>query len=368
MFAQSYEEARHAFRATVTALGGRLEFAAAPGTGALGEGLTIDWAVIGPSGASSTLLSISGVHGAEGHAGSAAQRAFAATLDPRDLGDDCNVVMIHALNPWGLSHGHRVDADNVDLSRNFGDFDAPPRSNPDYARIHDIVCPDRWDDSLLERVGALFQSLTQELGAARALTAFTGGQHSHPDGVGFGGVRPSPSRQVFERIVETELSACRRMAYLEWHTGFGDYGKPLVVALDARGSAARERMARWWADRELQSEGEAFDSGETPDWSGLLLPGLRRLAPHIEITGAPIEIGTVSNFEAFEAVMIDRWLRLGTEPGDADLRSRLRGKLRAAYDPADPAWRDRVIETGRAMHLAALRGLRAWQAEESAGS
>ncbi|MES2054822.1 MAG: DUF2817 domain-containing protein [Pseudomonadota bacterium] len=363
LFVESYEEARSAFRTAMAALDGRLRCAIIPGTGVRGEELTIDWAVIGPERAPGTLLSISGVHGAEGQAGSAAQRAFAAALDPRDLGNDCNVVMIHTLNPWGVSHGHRVDGDNVDLSRNFVDFDAALRRNPDYARIHDIVCPGRWDDGLSGRVGALFQSLSSELGAGAALTAFTGGQHSHPDGIGFGGARPSPSHDVFKRIVDTELSACRNMAYLEWHTGFGDYGRPLVVALDAPGSAARCRMAGWWTDQGLQSEDEAFDSGETPDWSGLLLPGLRRLAPHIDIVGAPIEIGTVSNFAAFEAVMIDRWLRLGREPENVGLRSILRARLRAAYDPADPIWRQRVVEIGGTMHAAALRGLRAWREE-----
>lgn len=173
---------------------------------------------------------------------------------------------------------------------------------------------------------------------------------------------------MFKRIVDTELTACRRMAYLEWHTGFGDYGGPLVVALDAPGTAARDRMARWWAGQGLQGEDQAFESGETPDWSGLLLPGLRRLAPHIDIVGAPIEIGTVSNFEAFEAVMIDRWLRLGLEPKSVDLCATLRARLRAAYDPADPLWRDRVVEIGRSMHGAALRGLRAWRAENRAGA
>lgn len=365
MFVESYQEARSAFRAAMTTLGGRLESAVIPGRGAQGEELTIDWAVIGPAGASHSLLSISGVHGAEGHAGSAAQRAFAAILDPRDLGDDCNVVMIHTLNPWGVSHGYRVDADNVDLSRNFGDFAAALRLNPDYARIHDVVCPDHWDAGLSGRVGALFQSLTSEFGAAAALTAFTGGQHSHPNGVGFGGVRASPSHHVFKRIVDTELTTCRRMAYLEWHTGFGDYGRPLVVALDAPGTAERDRMTRWLAEQGLQGEDQAFESGETPDWSGLLLPGLRRLAPQVDIVGAPIEIGTVSNFAAFEAVMIDRWLRLSLESGDVDLRSALRARLRAAYDPADPIWRERVVEIGRKMHVAALHGLRAWQAEAS---
>lgn len=363
MFAESYAEARQAFRTAMAGVGGRLASAAVPGTGAQGEELTIDWAVIGPRDAPCTLLSISGVHGAEGHAGSAAQRGFAAALDPNDLGADCNALIVHALNPWGLSHGHRVDADNVDLSRNFGDFAAPLRSNPDYARIHDAVCPDDWDEGLLGRVTDLFGALGAEWGAARALTAFTGGQHSHADGLGFGGTSPSPSRRIFEHIVESELGRCRRMAYLEWHTGFGDYGRPLVVALDAPGSTARERMARWWADQDLQSEDEAFESGETPDWSGLLLPGLRRMAPHIDIVGAPIEIGTVPNFEAFEAVMIDRWLRLGLKPQDADLSPALRGRLRAAYNPDDPAWRARVIDAGTAMHIAALRGLRAWREE-----
>lgn len=366
MFAESYAEARQAFRTAMASVGGWLAAAAVPGTGAQGEELTIDWAVIGPRDAPNSLLSISGVHGAEGHAGSAAQRAFAAALDPDDLGADCNVVIVHALNPWGLSHGHRVDADNVDLSRNFGDFGAPLRSNPDYARIHDVVCPDHWDEGLPGRVTALFGALSAEWGAARALTAFTGGQHSHSDGLGFGGISPSPSHRIFEHIVETEIGRCRRMAYLEWHTGFGDYGRPLVVALDAPGSEPRARMARWWADQDLQSGDEAFESGETPDWSGLLLPGLRRLAPYIEIAGAPIEIGTVSNFEAFEAVMIDRWLRLGLEPQDAGLRSALQARLRAAYNPGDPAWRACVVDTGRAMHIAALQGLRAWREEEDA--
>lgn len=363
MFAESYAEARNAFRAAASAAGGRLASASVPATGAAGEELTIDWAVIGPRNARHTLLSISGVHGAEGHAGSAAQRAFAAALDPHDLGDDCNVVIVHALNPWGLSHGHRVDPDNVDLSRNFGDFGVPLRSNPDYARIHDIICPDHWDADLPGRVAGLFGALSAEWGAARTLTAFTGGQHSHADGLGFGGVRPSPSHRIFRRIVETELGRCGRMAYLEWHTGFGDYGRPLVVALDAPGSAARMRMADWWADQDMQTGDEAFESGETPDWSGLLLPGLRRLAPHIEIVGAPIEIGTVPNFEAFEAVMIDRWLRLGIGPRDAALRRALQAKLRAAYDPVDPAWRARVVDIGRAMHMSALQGLCEWRDE-----
>lgn len=359
-FCETYDEARQAFRHAALEHGARLEAFPVTGIGARREDLTVDWAVIGPAMASRTLLSICGVHGAEGHAGSAAQRAFLAELDPQTLGPDCNILLIHALNPWGMSHRFRVDGDNVDLSRNFCDFAAPLRSNPWYPRVHDAVCPARWDDGLLDRIKALYRDLAQQHGAAAALTAFTGGQHSHPGGLAFGGLRPSPAHRAVRRIVDAELGACRKMAYLEWHTGFGDYGRPLAVSLDAHGSAARTRLAEWWTGQDLQTEDDAFESGETPDWSGLLLPGLRSMAPQIQIVGAPIEIGTVSNFEAFEAVMIDRWLRLGQAQDDPELRSALRARLRAAYDPPDASWRARVTEAGRSMHCAALKGLLNW--------
>jgi hypothetical protein len=359
-FAATYEEARAAFRLAAQRAGARLEAATIPGEGVDGEALTIDWALIGPEGAAKTLLSISGTHGAEGHAGSVAQRAFLDVLDQETVDGGCNILMVHALNPWGLSHGHRVNADNVDLSRNFCDFGQPRPDNPLYERIHAAVCPDLWREGMLDRAQELYDALAAEAGHRAALTGFTGGQYVQDDGLAFGGRGPSPSHLVLRRIVESELAHCRQLALLEWHTGAGAYGEPLIMALQPADDPARRRMDDWWAGQAVQGPEQAFESGETPDWAGLLFHGLQRWLPDTEITGAPIEVGTVSSVQAFEAVMIDRWLRLGSGPADARLRDTVRSRLRAAYDPPDPAWRAGVARVGEALHRDAWRGLLRW--------
>ncbi len=201
--------------------------------------------------------------------------------------------------PLGLSHGHRVDADNVDLSRNFGDF-ASRRcgSNPDYARIHDAVCPDDWDEGLLGRVIDLFGALGCRMGRRARAHRLTGGHGaSHADGLGFGGTQPvavAPDIRAYRRKRTWSLSAhgLSRMAH-RLRRLWPPLGRR---ARCPRLDSARERMARWWADQDLQSGRRGLESGETPDWSGLLLPGLRRMAPHIDIVGAPIEIGTRPEF------------------------------------------------------------------------
>ena len=55
-------------------------------------------------------------------------------------GDNLSIVLLHASNPYGFAWGRRVNEDNVDLNRNFVDFDAPLPENPGYNEIrHGIV-------------------------------------------------------------------------------------------------------------------------------------------------------------------------------------------------------------------------------------
>jgi hypothetical protein len=357
MFPETYDQARANFRTLARARRARLESIIIPGIGCDGEPLSIDWAVIGDRSASRALLSISGVHGAEGYAGSAAQCAFLDTLDPAALRGKCSVVLVHALNPWGMSHRFRTDANNIDLSRNFVDFNRPLPPDRGYADIHRHVCPDNWDVGLPERIEALFVSTVARIGAAGALDAFTGGQYDHADGLAYGGHGPAACNSALRAVLELELSDARTVAYLEWHTGFGAYGRPLSVALDPPDSNARRTMDRWWVGLNLQTGDEAFASGKMPDWFGLVLPGVRRILPNADIIGSPIEIGTVSNINAFVAVMIDRWLRFGG-PSRASMEAEmLRARMRLAYDPADDVWRSNVLIAGQQIHQASLSGI-----------
>src|SRR3546814_15477716 len=90
--------------------------------GAEGEDLAIDIATFGDPDAEKTLFLVSGTHGQEGFVGSALQIAFLRDLDiPAGL----NVVALHALNPWGFSHRSRTAEANMNMNRNFTDYNHP---------------------------------------------------------------------------------------------------------------------------------------------------------------------------------------------------------------------------------------------------
>lgn len=84
-------------------------------------GLFVDVAV--RSGRSDAIvLHVSGTHGTEGYLGSAVQTAFLRRLRLEPPGAPTEgrptVVLVHALNAYGMAHFRRWNEDNIDLNRN----------------------------------------------------------------------------------------------------------------------------------------------------------------------------------------------------------------------------------------------------------
>ena len=146
-FSESYSEARTMFLDCAKPLASHLESHVHEGLkGAQGEDLAIDIAVFGSIDAPKSLFLVSGTHGQEGFAGSALQLAFLQKIGTPAPGT--NIIMLHALNPWGFSHVSRTDEQNIDVNRNFIDFSSPPDRNLAYDEIHAARCPDDWDPQL----------------------------------------------------------------------------------------------------------------------------------------------------------------------------------------------------------------------------
>ncbi|MDB5367498.1 MAG: hypothetical protein JWM77_3425, partial [Rhodospirillales bacterium] len=303
-----YAAARAAFRDAAGAAGARLEAHAHPhATGPAGEDLTIDIAFLGDERAPAALLSISGTHGLEAFSGSAVQAAFLRNLSPPD---GCRIMMVHGLNPYGMAWNSRTNENNVDLSRNFIRFGGALPENEHYGRVHEFFALDQWGDDAKQRLEDGFNALLRAVGPANALTGVTGGQYSHPDGLNYGGREPAWSRRVFEAACTRLLGDVRRVAYLDFHSGFGAFGEPFFVCMHPEGSAERARAERWWGP--INRTEDAFELDATPSWQGLLWNGLTGwIVPEATVTGAVVEFGTYSKFEMGEAVMIDRWLRFG---------------------------------------------------------
>ena len=116
-WSESYWEAREKFREQAGLAG--LEVHTLP---VLGPRYTIDVAVARGEG-EGVVVHLSGTHGVEGYAGSAIQVAYMEGLaQARGTGKGgrpgATVVLVHAVNPYGMAHFRRFNEENVDLNRN----------------------------------------------------------------------------------------------------------------------------------------------------------------------------------------------------------------------------------------------------------
>ncbi|WP_414902278.1 DUF2817 domain-containing protein [Sphingomonas flavalba] len=356
-YPDNYGAATAAFVAAAEAAGATIERHAHPAARAPDDApLDIVVAALGERHAPRMLLSISGTHGLEACSGSAAQTRFLEGRPAFPAGT--GALIVHCLNPYGFAWRSRANEDFVDLSRNFiADWSAPP-ANPYYGEIHPLLTAAEWQDNTEERLYQAIAQLTTAHGPREALTGLTGGQYDHPDGLSFGGDGTSWSRRVFEDVCGRWLSHARRIAYVDFHTGFGAFGQPFFVCLHPEGSAERDRVESWWGP--MNRNADAFGIGAEPDWQGLLWDGLRRwILPDAEICGSVIEFGTYPLPRVARALMIDRWLRFGQE--DAGWRDALRAEMVEAFAPPAADWRTAVTTRGCAVLDAALTGLARWQ-------
>ena len=101
-----------------------------PLAGPNGESLAVDVAETGSSDSEKTVLVVSGTHDVEGYCGSALQTEWLAKHF-EDRPNDTRVIMVHGFNPVGFAWVRRVNEDNVDLNRNFINWNETPPMNTD---------------------------------------------------------------------------------------------------------------------------------------------------------------------------------------------------------------------------------------------
>ena len=178
-FSADYAEARDKFRAACTLAGVATKAYENPTPGPGGTTLTIDLALFGPADASNLLILTSGVHGIEGLAGCGCQTAWIAEGHYRDIPQDVAVLIVHAVNCYGVAHVQYTTEGNVDLNQNFLDFDQPLPENPAYEDIHEAMCCPELDGPLRDEATAFLAEYTAQNGEETFLEALWQGQHSH---------------------------------------------------------------------------------------------------------------------------------------------------------------------------------------------
>lgn len=342
-FSDTYDTARKRFLMAAAAAGAKLESHAHPLPGPRGERLSMDIARIGPMAARKVLLTFSATHGVEGFCGSAVQSGWFESGQAAELPEGVALIAVHGVNPYGFAWLRRVNEDNIDLNRNFVDFDAGLPGNDGYGRYHDLFCPPDWSDAIAQENLAACETLKQEIGERAYRSAHSGGQYSHADGIFFGGSAPSWSRRVIEEALMPSLRDVATLAVIDFHTGLGPTGYGERISMHAPGSRGAGLLNAWYGtDFTSTKTGTAV----TVELSGTLLDCLERGLPATAVGAVALEFGTVDNKHVQLAVRADNWLhkQARDEGGVLDHPQgfAIKRDLRAAFDPQEETWRDAV--------------------------
>jgi hypothetical protein len=348
VFSANYSEARAYFLQKANHTGTVVHSLVHPLTGALGEPLSMDIVIHGAVDATRILLTTSAVHGIEGFCGSAIQ---AGLLEELSLPPGVAVVHVHAVNPHGFSHARRVNEDNVDLNRNFIKFeDALPR-NEDYALIHAQLLPSNWPPD--EAQNDLLKEQAQHWGERRMQKAITSGQYQFPEGVWFGGHKPTWSHISFRQVLQHHLRHATHIAWIDLHTGLGPFGHGERIFACTDTGETLQRARKWW--------GQAITSVDTGTSKSVPLSGPIQMAiyeecPDAEYTGICLEFGTLPLAEMIEAMRADHWLALHPE-APAELQAHIRQDMLQVFNPSSKPWQDQVWQQGLQAAQQAINGL-----------
>jgi hypothetical protein len=334
-FSQSYREAREKFLAAVDGAGLDVHSHLHPLLGRDGEALAMDVVRDGADDADALLLISSGCHGVEGFCGSAVQVSLLRDTAWLDAARRAGVAVlyVHALNPYGFSWWRRTTHENVDLNRNFH-------------------VPATWPPPM--EVETALQKIAVERGERALQAAISGGQHTHPQGLFYGGVDPCWSNVTLRHVLGDHGGRCKRLGWIDLHTGLGPdgHGERIFACRDEADALARAR--RWWGD-EVTSIDEG--SSSSARLSGLMWLSVEDECPQAEYTGIALEYGTLPLREVIDALRADQWLENHPEKTDRALRAAIKRRLRDAFYTDTDAWKQRIVEQAFDCAHQALLGL-----------
>lgn len=356
-FAANYSRARTKFLdAAAKAGGGVRSFIHPDKKTPDGKPLAIDVACFGSATAPRQALFISGTHGQEGFSGSAVQVGWMLGDGPAKIAKDIGVVLVHGLNPYGFAHFTRTTENNVDLNRNFIDRSGPAPDNQHYETLHDDLMIRHWTDAENARVDSSMAAFTDRHGRDTLFDTLARGQYRHQDGLMYGGKDREWSNRTLETIVQETLAGAEKVAFIDWHTGIGDYGKPFFLCFNEAGGELFRRACDWWGKENV--DGVRPHGMERPNYTGLVFHGVQRFLGNRHMCGAVIEFGT-RGVNMRRVLRLDQWLRRqnGLDP---DIRANLQADMMDAFCPFDGQWRKDTLATGLKLTGQALGGLAAW--------
>ena len=307
------------------------------------EDLSIDIAEFVPTNPRRVYIAVAGVHGIEGYAGNAIERALLADVLPRLDPETTGVVLVHALNPVGMHRLRRVNANNVDLNRNFAAAGSPLYStdSQDFARLRALLEPQgRYAGGIagnLRFLGMLGMAVVRSgMAALRQVTL--AGQYVAPMAIFYGGNEPERETLCMQRLFESLCGRYQEVLLTDLHTGYGTRAQASLLfgALDSselHGIASEGLRDAFGRDQGYTAHG---------DLVGYCHATAKRMRPDGVFNGVVLELGThglgtIEQVDDLHTVVRENQVQhFGAR--DAYAETIVRRNFRELFYPGDPLW------------------------------
>lgn len=258
--------------------------------------LHIDWIIAQPPKKERLFILTSGEHGIEGYTGAAMQQLFLHEYLTKIDHHTAGVVLVHAINPYGMKYHRKVNGQNVDLNRNFAEepegFD--PAFNPAARRMESLVYPRcAVNAGLVKRNWFLLRVLWAALILGRRvfMAGSLMGQYCYPDGIYYGSTGQVEETQVLLALYRGLFADYPQVLHLDMHTGYGPRYQMSLVNSPRQPASSLELSARYHYPLVQKADPEEFYSlhGDMVDY----LYQVAAEFPHLQkFYSAACEFGT----------------------------------------------------------------------------
>ena len=297
-----------------------------------GEALGIEIAWFGAENPRRVLLHSSGLHGVEGFAGSAIQLQL--LNDVPKVPDDMALVIVHILNPYGMSWLRRTNESNVDLNRNFLSDNSYTGAPAAYGTLNSFLNPPTSPSTDLYTLRAGWLVLRHGMPALKI--AVLSGQYEYPKGLFFGGKRLEQTGERYQAFLSNRFASAEQVVAFDVHTGIGNYAEDLLMVQPV----AYPMLRPIFGDRVVPPDPEKTDSYPT---TGSMDTIYARLMPKAKIYAVTQEFGTYSPMKVLHALREEnRWHHYGA----GTIKHPTKDAMKETFCPADETWRKAVLRRG----------------------
>ncbi len=193
----------------------------------------IDQIEIIPTQKEKLLCITTGLHGIEGYVGNYILQHFVYQQLKLINTDNTGVILVHGINPYGMANKRKVNENNVDLNRNFLDFNETIEPNESYIKNAAYYLPSKlpshkWvaNTQFLFKTAKLFLNTKKDKIEEGTLR----GQYRYKEGFYYGGKQQEKSTtyvlDLFERIFD---EAYKTIIEIDIHTGYGPKKQMSIV-------------------------------------------------------------------------------------------------------------------------------------------